>query len=59
HAGSGRPALREDYLTLLSELEDSFMRGRDKMLADDKVDLEVEIEVLRDRLGQEGAADRR
>ncbi|MEO0820566.1 MAG: 5-bromo-4-chloroindolyl phosphate hydrolysis family protein [Pseudomonadota bacterium] len=59
HAALDDPTLREDYLTLLSELEDSFMRGRDKMLADDKVDLEVEIEVLRDRLGQEGAADRR
>ncbi|MEM6677064.1 MAG: 5-bromo-4-chloroindolyl phosphate hydrolysis family protein [Pseudomonadota bacterium] len=49
------PALRADYLALLGELEASFARGRDKLLADDKTDLEVEIEVLRDRLGRESA----
>ncbi|MEL6769029.1 MAG: 5-bromo-4-chloroindolyl phosphate hydrolysis family protein [Pseudomonadota bacterium] len=53
HAELDDPALRADYLSLLSELEGSFQRGRDKLLADDRTDLEVEIEVLRDRLGQE------
>ncbi|MEM8761359.1 MAG: 5-bromo-4-chloroindolyl phosphate hydrolysis family protein [Pseudomonadota bacterium] len=53
HAELDDPALRADYLSLLSELEASFQRGRDKLLADDRTDLEVEIEVLRDRLGQE------
>lgn len=49
------PRLRADYLALLSELEASFARGRDKMLDADRTDLELEIEVLRDRLGREHA----
>ncbi|MEM7498010.1 MAG: 5-bromo-4-chloroindolyl phosphate hydrolysis family protein [Pseudomonadota bacterium] len=55
HEALDDPNLRADYLALLSELEASFQRGRDKLLADDRTDLEVEIEVLRDRLGQEKA----
>ena len=49
------PKIRQDYLSLLTDLEASFKRGKDSLLLDDKTDLEVEIEVLRDRLGQEGA----
>jgi len=49
------PKIREDYMALLTDLEASFKRGKDTLLLDDKTDLEVEIEVLRDRLGQEGA----
>ena len=49
------PKIREDYLALLTDLEASFQRGKDTLLLDDRTDLEVEIEVLRDRLGQEGA----
>ncbi|MEM7526579.1 MAG: 5-bromo-4-chloroindolyl phosphate hydrolysis family protein [Pseudomonadota bacterium] len=55
HALLDDPTLRSDYLALLGELEASFQRGRDKLLADDRTDLEVEIEVLRDRLGREQA----
>ena len=47
------PELRDDYISLLSELEASFARGHDMLLEDDRTDLEVEIEVLRERLGQE------
>jgi len=55
HERLADPKLREDYVSLLSDLEASFARGKDKLLIDDRTDLEVEIEVLRDRLGQEGA----
>jgi hypothetical protein len=49
------PKLHREYLELLSDLEGSFARGREMLLLDDRTDLEVEIEVLRERLGQEGA----
>lgn len=49
------PRLHGEYLALLSDLEGSFARGREMLLVDDRTDLEVEIEVLRERLGQEGA----
>lgn len=49
------PELRTEYLDLLGDLEASFGRGKDMLLVDDRTDLEVEIEVLRERLGQEGA----
>ena len=59
YAESGRrlgdPALRAEYLALLTDLEASFGRGREALLLDDRTDLEVEIEVLRERLAQEGA----
>lgn len=47
--------LRAKYTLLLDDLEASFAKQRETLLMDDKVDLEVEIEVLRDRLRQEGA----
>ncbi|MEL6196329.1 MAG: 5-bromo-4-chloroindolyl phosphate hydrolysis family protein [Pseudomonadota bacterium] len=49
------PQLRADYIELLGELEASFARGREKMKADERTGLEVEIEVLRERLGRDGA----
>ena len=49
------PALRGEYLALLTDLEASFGRGREVLLLDDRTDLEVEIEVLRERLAQEDA----
>lgn len=53
HARLDDPKLRTDYLDMIGELEGSFGRGRDMLLQDDRMDLEVEIEVLRERLGQE------
>jgi hypothetical protein len=55
HARLNDPKLRADYLELVSDLEASFGRGRQMLLQDNRTDLEVEIEVLRERLGQEGA----
>lgn len=45
---------RADYLSLLDDLEQNFAARTHKMLQDDRSDLTVEIEVLRDRLQREG-----
>ena len=45
---------RSDYEALLDDLETTFAARTDKMLLDDKSSLDVEIEVLRDRLAREG-----
>lgn len=56
HAGQTTDAaIRAEYLSLLTTLEGSFESGRAVLLDNNRTDLEVEIEVLRDRLGQEGA----
>jgi 5-bromo-4-chloroindolyl phosphate hydrolysis protein len=46
------PQIRADYVALLNDLETSFAAQREKMLLDDRTDLDVEIEVLRERLQQ-------
>ncbi|MGI9390777.1 MAG: 5-bromo-4-chloroindolyl phosphate hydrolysis family protein [Boseongicola sp.] len=45
---------RSDYEALLDDLEGSFAARTEKMLLDDKSSLDVEIEVLRERLAREG-----
>lgn len=45
---------RSDYEHLLDDLETSFTRKTEKLLLDDKSSLDVEIEVLRERLAREG-----
>lgn len=45
---------RADYEALLDDLESSFTQKTEKLLLDDKSTLDVEIEVLRDRLEREG-----
>lgn len=45
---------RADYLALLDDLEENFAARTRKMLLDDRSDLTVEIDVLRDRLQREG-----
>lgn len=45
---------RADYEALLDDLENSFAQKTEKLLLDDKSTLDVEIEVLRDRLEREG-----
>lgn len=44
---------RADYVALLDDLEEGFAQRTRKMLLDDRSDLDVEIEVLRDRLARE------
>jgi len=45
---------RDDFEALLSDLEDNFAARTEKLLLDDRSDLDVEIEVLRDRLKRDG-----
>jgi len=45
---------REDYFALLSDLEENFNAKTRALLSDDSKDLEIEIEVLRERLAREG-----
>ncbi|GAB4300800.1 MAG: 5-bromo-4-chloroindolyl phosphate hydrolysis family protein [Roseovarius sp.] len=45
---------RADYFVLLSDLEQNFIDKTRALLSDDAADLEIEIEVLRDRLRREG-----
>ncbi len=48
------PVARKDYETLLGDLEQSFTTHRAKLLIDDRSALDIEIEVLRERLQQDG-----
>ena len=54
YARNKSDAARADYEALLDDLEGSFAARTEKMLLDDKSSLDVEIEVLRDRLAREG-----
>lgn len=45
---------RDDYLALLEDLEQNFAARTEKSLLDDRSDLTVEIDVLRERLSREG-----
>jgi len=45
---------RENYLVLLSDLERNFTAKTRALMADSTTDLDIEIEVLRDRLEREG-----
>lgn len=48
------PQARADYESLLTDLEQNFAARTQKLLLDDRTDLTVEIEVLRERLDREG-----
>lgn len=48
------PLIKEQYEDLLSDLELNFAAKTEKMLLDDKSDMDIEIKVLRDRLQREG-----
>ncbi len=45
---------RDEYQTLLKDLQTSFEGKKEALLQDDHTDLDVEIEVLRERLQREG-----
>ena len=45
---------KADYAALLDDLEQNFAARTEKLLLDDKSDLTIEIEVLRERLQREG-----
>lgn len=48
------PSVKAEYEALLSDLEQNFAAKTEKMLLDDKSDMDIEIKVLRDRLQREG-----
>ena len=47
---------RANYAALLADLEENFAARTEKMLLDDRSDMDVEINVLRDRLQREGVS---
>ena len=51
---SKNQSARTDYEALLADLEQNFAARTNKMLLDDKTDMDIEIKVLRDRLNREG-----
>ncbi len=44
---------RSDWMRLLDDLEDSYTQQNQALLSDNKTDLEIEIDVLRERLARE------
>ena len=54
YARSADDEAREKYMTFLDDLEQGFATKAKKLLVDDKTDLDVEIEVLSERLAREG-----
>ncbi len=54
YARNRDPQARTDYEALLNDLEQNFAARTEKLLLDDKSDLTIEIEVLRERLQREG-----
>jgi hypothetical protein len=53
-ARAPNPQAREKYLALLDDLERNFTAKTRALMADSSTDLDIEIEVLRDRLEREG-----
>ncbi len=54
YARSRDPGARADFVQLLDDLEANFTGKTETLLIEDKSDLTVEIEVLRERLAREG-----
>lgn len=54
YAQSRDAGARADYEALLDDLEGNFARRTQALLSDNRTDLDVEISVLRERLGREG-----
>jgi 5-bromo-4-chloroindolyl phosphate hydrolysis protein len=54
YAQTRDPKARADYEALLDDLERNLRHGRRRLLLDDRTNLDIEIEVLRERLEREG-----
>jgi len=54
HTRAPNPAARDKYLALLSDLEQNFTAKTRALMQDSTTDLDIEIDVLRDRLEREG-----
>ena len=57
-AATGDASARQEYFALLNDLQAGFAEKREKLLRSDRSDLDVEIEVLRDRMARDGIAVR-
>lgn len=55
--GTHETSARDDFDALLRDLTQNFAARTQRMLADERSDLDIEIKVLRDRLGRDGLAD--
>jgi hypothetical protein len=53
YARNRDPQIRADYVTFLDDLENNFAKRTRAMLTDDRSNLDIEIEVLRERLDRE------
>lgn len=51
---TGDQGAKEDFTSLLDDLEQNFTAKTQKLLSDSRTDLDIEIDVLRDRLQREG-----
>jgi 5-bromo-4-chloroindolyl phosphate hydrolysis protein len=58
YARTRDPQVRADYEALLDDLEKEFAARTEKLLLDDRTNLDIEIEVLRERLEREGVQSR-
>ena len=54
YARTADPQAREDYIALLDDLERNFAAKTVTLMESDRTDLDIEIEVLRERLTREG-----
>ncbi len=59
YSRSRDPEAHAKYLALLDDLDSNFVARTNKLMADTQTDLDIEIEVLRDRLAREGVAIQR
>ena len=56
HARSGDERARADWLALLDDMQKGMDGRAEKLMVDDRTGLDIEIDVLRDRLRREGVA---
>ncbi|MEL7114514.1 MAG: 5-bromo-4-chloroindolyl phosphate hydrolysis family protein [Pseudomonadota bacterium] len=54
YARTKEPKTKYDYIRFLDELEGNFSAKTEKLLSDNRTDLDIEMEVLRDLLAREG-----
>lgn len=54
YARSGDADARRDYLAFLDDMEGGFAQRTERLMLDDRSGLDIELEVLRDRLRREG-----
>ncbi|MEO0665031.1 MAG: 5-bromo-4-chloroindolyl phosphate hydrolysis family protein, partial [Pseudomonadota bacterium] len=56
YARQPKPEDKASYLALLDDLDGNFAAKTEKLMNDNRTDMDIEIKVLRDRLAREGVA---